>query len=225
MKKSEMKYCFTILILVGLYASGCKTVETKNESENLQFVIPSVELNKDDSQIKIKNGVIYYNDSSFSGILIENYTDGKKKSQTEYYKGVKWGKELKWYYSGQLYTERFYYDGMKDSTNTGYWPNGNKKFVYQFSKGNYDGSFKEWYPDGSLSIWMNYKNGKEDGSQRGWRENGKLFINYVVKNGKTYGVVKSRLCYSVKDGKGQFTSSTDNNYSDGSTGSSKLQPE
>lgn len=225
MKKSRMKYLLVILFLVGLCTSGCKTAETKNTNEDLQVVVPSVEVNKDDSQIKIKNGLVYYGDKLFSGILIENYTDGKEKSQTEHYKGQKWGRELKWYHSGQLYTERFYKDGIKDSTNSGYWSNGNKKFEYQFSNGNYNGSFKEWYPDGNLSIWMNYKNGKEDGNQRGWRENGKLFINYVVKNGKTYGVVKSRLCYSVKDGEGQFTSSTDNSYSDRNTASSKLQPE
>ena len=213
-----------IIFLLTIYTSGCEVKEVKNSNKNLKVDIPSIEVNKNDSIIKIKNGLVYYKGKLFSGIVTENYTDGKKKSRTEYFNGEKWGKELKWYYTGQLYTERFYKNGMKYGVNTGYWFNGNKKFEYNFLGGNYNGSFKEWYPDGKLSIWMNYKNGEEDGSQRGWRENGKLFINYAVKNGKTYGVVKSRLCYSVKDGKGQFTSS-DNNYSDGIADSSKLQPE
>jgi antitoxin component YwqK of YwqJK toxin-antitoxin module len=219
--KKIIKYFLAMVILLGLCTMDRGTEEAGN-TNNINVIIPSVELNKSDTQIK--NGSVYFSGKLFSGILVENYPDGKVKSQTEYFQGKKWGKELKWYYAGQLYTERFYKGGMKDSINTGYWANGNKKFEYEFSTGNYDGSFKEWYPNGKISIWMNYKNGKEDGSQKGWRENGKLFINYVVKNGKTYGVVKSRLCYSVKNGKGQFTS-ININYSNGSSGSSKLQSE
>ena len=214
-----------MIFLLIFCITGCKTKEVKNSVKDFKVDIPSVEINKNDSLIKIENGKVLYDGKLFSGILIENYPGGKKKSRAEYFRGVKWGKELIWYYTGQLYSERFYKNGMKDSVNKGYWFNGNKKFEYNFLNGDYNGSYKEWYPDGKLSIWMNYKNGKEDGSQKGWRENGKLFINYVVKNGKTYGVVKSRLCYSVKDGKGQFSSSSDNNNSNDGSVSSKLQQE
>ncbi len=221
--KSKIKYLICILLFI-VCLTGCKVEEVKNPEAEVKTGVPSLKVNKNDTHIKVINGLVYYNKKLFSGVLTGNYADGKKRSYTEYFEGGKWGKELIWYYNGQLYTERYYTVGMKDSVNKGYWPNGNRKFEYFFSKGNYNGSFKEWYPDGKLSIWMNYKNGKEEGSQKGWRENGKLFINYVVKNGKTYGVVKSRLCYSVKDGKGQFNSSSNIDYND-SSGISKLQSE
>lgn len=222
--KNKALYIFAVISLSLICAAVIFINNVSKSNNELKVIIPSIEVSRADSLIRIFNGLVYYKGKLFSGTLTENYPGGKKKSRTSYFVGQKWGEELLWYFSGQLYTRRFYKYGMKDSINTGYWPNGNKKFEYYFSTGSYNGSFKEWYPDGNLSIWMNYKNGQEDGSQRGWRENGKLFINYVVKNGKTYGAVKSRLCYSVKNGKGQFTSSSNNNTYDSGSSSSKLLP-
>lgn len=202
-----MKNCLVILFVIGIFLTGCENQIKKDSSKNSEVIIPSVEISRNDSLISMKNGIVYYGDKLFSGVLTEDYLNGKRKSRTEYYKGNKYGKEFKWYSSGKLYTERYYINGMKNGMHTGYWENGNKKFEYNFTDGSYDGSFKEWYEEGNIAVWLNYKNGIEDGSQKGWRDNGKLYINYVVKNGKAYGVVKSRLCYSVKNGQGQYSSS------------------
>lgn len=213
-----MKKSLAILIFALFPWTGCNNVQE-------EISIPSTEymtVNRNDSLFSTINGLTYYKEKLFIGVLSEKFEDGKERSITEYLNGAKNGKELIWYYSGQLYSVRFYKNGFKDSVHTGYWPNGNKKFEYCFSDGNYDGFFKEWYEDGNISVWFNYKNGKENGSQKGWRDNGELFINYVVKNGKIYGAVKSRLCYSVQHGQGQFTSTVTNNVDGSNNGNDRL---
>lgn len=202
-EKKKVKRYLVILFLTGIFTAGCGSPENKIPQKKND----PVEITADDSSLVRRNGLYYYEGNLFTGIINVFYPDGTRKSTAGYMDGAKSGKEITWYYDGTLYTERYYKNGMKDSTNTGYWPNGNKKFEYEFTGGSYDGYFKEWYKNGKIAVWLNYKNGFEEGSQKGWRENGKLYINYVVKNGKAYGVVKSRLCYSVEDGEGRYTSS------------------
>jgi hypothetical protein len=51
---------------------------------------------------------------------------------------------------------------------------------------------------------MHYDKGVEVGMQRAWRENGTLYVNYEVRGGRRYGIINERLCYSVRDGKGEL---------------------
>ena len=111
---------------------------------------------------------------------------------------------VQYYPSGALRWQRAFVHGVKDGIHQGWWENGQKQFEYQFRNGNYEGDAKEWYRDGALAALRHYENGVEAGLQREWRENGTLYVNYEVRDGKQYGIINSRLCYSVKDGKGVF---------------------
>ncbi len=114
--------------------------------------------------------------------------------------------DVRYYRSGALQWRRTYVQGVKDGVHEGWWENGQKKFEYHFVQGNYDGDVKEWHPSGAPSLLMHYRDGVETGLQRAWRENGTLYANYEARDGNQYGVVNSRLCYSVKDGEGAFHS-------------------
>ena len=111
---------------------------------------------------------------------------------------------LEHYPSGALRWKRTYVHGVKEGIHVGWWENGRKQFEYHFHNGQYDGDFQEWYPNGTPALLLHYENGKESGLQRAWRENGTLYANYEARDGKQYGIINSRLCYSVKDGKGVF---------------------
>ena len=108
------------------------------------------------------------------------------------------------YPSGAVRWKRTYFHGVKEGIHVGWWANGHKQFEYHFHDGEYNGDFQEWYPNGSPATLLHYENGKETGLQRAWRENGTLYANYEARDGKQYGIINSRLCYSVKDGKGVF---------------------
>ena len=160
-------------------------------------------VNEDDPQLRLRNGVLFYVDQPFSGVVAASYANGQTKSKTEYHRGVQHGKSLMWYEDGQLYWEREYRNGKKHGEHKGWWPNGKQKFVYHFTNGEHEGEASDWYMTGQIAQRYQYEQGCEVGLQQAWRENGKLYSNYMMKNGKRYGLVNSRLCYTVKDSEAQ----------------------
>ncbi len=156
-----------------------------------------------DSQLHLCNGVLLYNEQPFSGVLSDTYDNGRLKTKTEYYRGRQHGTSWRWYEDGRLLWERQYQNGKKHGEHKGWWPNGARKFVYHFANGEHEGEARDWHPSGQLAQLQRYEQGQEAGLQQAWRENGKLYVNYVVKNGKRYGLVNSRLCYTVKNGEAQ----------------------
>ena len=152
-----------------------------------------------DSNLKLENGVLFYNNSKFSG-SIEWYHDNseKLKSSANYKLGSKHGIETFWYKNDSVAAKRFYTKGLKTGTHEASWPNGNRKFVYHFNeKGEYHGNIKEWYKTGNVFRDFNYVNGKEVGSQRLWYQNRKIKANYVVVNGERFGLIGLKKCYRV----------------------------
>ena len=156
------------------------------------------------NEIILKNGIYVYQDKPFTGTLHEASKPSQLKRITQFRDGKKHGKQIKYYPNGSIYSIRDYTEGEKSGTHTGFWNNGQKKFSYSFKNGVAHGTQYEWYENGKPLREQNYINGKEDGSQKAWRTTGKLSVNYLVKNNQVYGVVKSRLCYSVKNGKGVY---------------------
>jgi antitoxin component YwqK of YwqJK toxin-antitoxin module len=158
---------------------------------------------EDDPQLRLSNGVLFYAERPFSGVVASNYANGQAKAKTEYHRGLQHGASWMWYEDGSLLWQREYRNGKKHGEHKGWWPNGAKKFVYHFINGEHEGEASEWYVNGRLAQRNHYERGQELGLQQAWRENGKLYANYVAKNGKRYGLINSRLCYTVKDGEAQ----------------------
>lgn len=157
-----------------------------------------------DLRLRFMNGVLWYGTQPFSGVLVENYPNGRVQSKSEYQRGQKHGAEWMWYPTGKMYWKRNYQNGEKHGIHQGWWSNGQTKFLYHFVNGRYEGDAQEWYENGQLAKSQHFAQGVETGEQRAWRENGKLYVNYVMKNGKRYGLFNSRLCYKVKDGQAQY---------------------
>lgn len=160
-------------------------------------------LSANDPALRFRNGVLFYEDQPFSGVITATYANGQLQTKTEYARGREHGTSSMWYEGGQLLWQREYRNGKKHGEHKGWWPNGARKFVYHFADGEHEGEASEWYANGPLAQRNQYLHGQEVGLQQAWRENGKLYANYLVKNGKRYGLVNSRLCYTVKDGEVQ----------------------
>lgn len=155
-------------------------------------------VNVGSTDLELVNGVLYYQDSPFEGILVSKYGDASLKMKLQYAAGRKDGCEKQWYRNGQLSQTRWYSKGLKTGIHSGWWEDGTQKFIYQFNeKGEYDGNRKEWYRNGNLILDFNYSNGKEIGSQRMWTDSGKIRANYVVKNGERFGLIGLKKCYNV----------------------------
>jgi antitoxin component YwqK of YwqJK toxin-antitoxin module len=145
------------------------------------------------------NGVLYYQNNPFEGLLVSTYTDGSFKMKLQYVEGRKDGYEKQWHPNGELSQSRWYSQGIKVNNHLGWWQDGTPKFEYHFNiKGEYEGSRKEWYQNGQLVRDFNYTSGKEIGSQRMWTDSGKIRANYEVRNGERFGLIGLKKCYTVK---------------------------
>jgi len=152
-----------------------------------------------------REGLVYRGDKPFSGTVQENWPGGSVRTLDPYRHGKKEGEEIEYYPSGKIHWKRAFKDGEKEGLHAGWWENGQKMFEYHFHKGLYKGTTREWYPSGVLAREGHYEKGVEAGLQRAWRENGVLYTNYEAREGRQYGVINSRVCYSVKDGKGVYS--------------------
>jgi len=156
----------------------------------------NIDLN--DPNLLVDNGVLLFKTKPFSGHLIEFYKTQKIKSETQYLNGLKDGPEKYWYKSGAEASLRWYSKSKKINKHLGYWENGKIKFKYFFNqKGEYNGQVNEWFNSGSIYKSFNYENGMEVGAQKLWRADGSIRANYFVNNGERFGLIGLKKCEGV----------------------------
>ncbi len=160
-----------------------------------------------DSSLQLLNGTWYYQNQLFNGVIERYYSDNGLQNRQTYLNGKEEGLFLSYFEDGSKDAERYYHLGEKDSVHRGWWPNGKLRYEYHYKLGLYQGSFREWYESGKPLKQIEYASGKEERGM-GWRENGKLYMNFVVKNNRIYGIINPNLCYSLKNEKGEYVSSS-----------------
>jgi antitoxin component YwqK of YwqJK toxin-antitoxin module len=154
---------------------------------------------EENKQLKLNNGVLFYNNTPFNGTLKSFNHVNKTKNTVSYLNGKKEGAERKIFLNDSLAEIRFYKKGLKVGVHKGWTRKGQQMFEYPYSKnGVYHGAIKEWYDNGQLVRVFNYVNGKEAGSQKMWLSNGNIRANYTVVNGERFGLIGLKKCYSVK---------------------------
>lgn len=62
-----------------------------------EILIPRIEKNKSDINFKLKNGILFYSDEPYSGIVNEFYKDANLKSKSTYYEGKREGEYFGFY--------------------------------------------------------------------------------------------------------------------------------
>ena len=194
-----MKF-FKINILIFLFFFFCNDTCQENEKtiSVVEMKIPSMEVDKSHNNLILKNGILYFEEKQYSGIVNEFY-DGKKiKSKSAYHQGKRHGFFWGWYKNGMQWFQRSYTNGLKSGIHIGWHKNGLQMFEYQFNnKGDYNGTVKDWYSNGTLSKHFNFVEGKETGSQKMWDLNGKLRANFYTVNGERHGLIGLKNCVSV----------------------------
>ncbi len=152
-----------------------------------------------------KGARLLLNDAPYSGFTSSYFGNGRLKSKTGYFQGLKEGISILYYEDGSIREERYYLKNNKHGNHLGYWPDGAAKFSYHFQNGFLEGEAREWYQSGQPYRFFTYQKGKESGSQKMWESDGKIRANYVVKNNHRYGLIGLKNCKSVSDEKGVLT--------------------
>ncbi|GAA3514003.1 hypothetical protein GCM10022393_29830 [Aquimarina addita] len=208
-------YSISIIFCVLTTFYSCNNVnnETSTIKENINIKTPSeqkfdysIDISKipkdtitaSDHDFSIKNGLFYFKNQQFSGILKKYHPRVKMTAYISVHKGKRHGAYHSFYDNGNIFeTKQYKYNRVTGKHNI-YWKSGILKSDYWYHDGKMEGTQKKWYADGSPFSVFNYKNGKREGIQKAWRASGKLHINNEIKNGKTYGLNRASLCYNVK---------------------------
>jgi antitoxin component YwqK of YwqJK toxin-antitoxin module len=196
------KCLIACIVFAGCQATGQREHAFHNES--VRPAIPDEVIRSDDPLLTLRNGVWYYNQQPFSGIIETFFqSSGSLKSRQCFYRGREEGLLEMYYENGMIDNRRFFRNGEQDSIHTGWWPDGRLRFEYHFANGLYEGSYKEWYQNGQLYKHILYRAGKEQ-EGKGWRINGKPYMSFRVKNGRMFGLVNPNLCYTLKNERGEY---------------------
>jgi len=188
-------YTVTIFVLVSC---SLKKEDQGEISYMNEVKIPSIKRNVNSAGFKLKNGVLFFDEETYSGTVEEYYLKGKLKSTSLYFQGKRQGDFKGWYKNGNKWFKRFYTRGLKTGIHQGWFDNGKPMFEYHFNeKGVYNGKVTEWYKNGVLLKEFSFKEGKEEGSQKMWQPNGKIKANFVTKEGERFGLVGLKKCYTV----------------------------
>jgi|AP95_1055475.scaffolds.fasta_scaffold188121_1 antitoxin component YwqK of YwqJK toxin-antitoxin module len=183
-----MKPLFVVCLFLMMCFSSCR--------ENQRRDVVSINLKNE--KTAFKNGILFHDNTPFSGTVIDFDAINKTSNHSFYLDGKKEGEEKKWFSNDSLAESRHYKKGLKVGVHQSWWENGNKKFVYHFNNnGAYHGSVRDWYENGNPFKYFNYKNGKESGIQKMWQSTGKIRANYSVVNGDRFGLIGLKKCATI----------------------------
>jgi hypothetical protein len=138
-------------------------------------------------KVEVRDGLFYLlnQQEPYSGENICVY-----KSNGQYYiqgvikKGLRYGKQTKWYENGQIGEEGNFIDGKEDGKWTYWYENGQIMMEASGINGKEDGKWTMWYENGQIMMEGNFIDGKEDGKQTVWDENGQIEGEAIYKNGE-----------------------------------------
>ncbi|MBU2995232.1 hypothetical protein KO500_02255 [Cellulophaga baltica] len=209
-------YYFVLAFIILFGISSCKQAINKNDkqvinseallAQKVKTVIdlsgvPNDTITYSNLNFSIKNGLFYFKDKKYSGILKKYHPKVKMVVYISVYNGKRHGPYNSYYENGRLCQTKQYKNNKITGRHYIYWKNGNLKISYWYYNGIKEGVQKRWYRDGSPFCEFNYKNGKRNGKQKAWRTSGKLQINNEIINGNTYGLNRASLCYNVQNEK------------------------
>ncbi len=193
-------FLLCLLILCGGACNDSPTPKPKKAVISIPVVstnLPSISIHANSLQLKANEGLVYYQDTPFTGAAVSYYENGQEASRIDYVQGKKQGFYKKWFDTGLLSFESRYVEGKQDGLTSTWWANGNLRSESNYVAGVPDGVQKQWYKSGAKLKVIHLSQGKEEGLQQSWRENGKLYNNYEARNGRIFGLKRANLCYEL----------------------------
>ncbi|MFY9241746.1 MAG: hypothetical protein WAO74_01820 [Polaribacter sp.] len=199
---------YILMICILLFACNKSKINSPNKiAKKLDYnvnisLVPNDTIFFSDKNASYKNGLYYYNNKLFSGIIYKVQKGYNVKTYSSVLEGKLHGIYQSFFESGNPFEVRLYRNNLAIGKHYGYWEeSGNLKFEYNYFDEKKEGIQKNWYKNGQPFKEYNYKNDNLDGMQKSWRLNGSLYRNFEVKNGRKYGLQKTKQCNSLEDEK------------------------
>ncbi|MCW5552774.1 MAG: toxin-antitoxin system YwqK family antitoxin [Verrucomicrobiae bacterium] len=123
-------------------------------------------------------------DIPFTGVLVETYETGERKSRSEIAEGRLEGRSERWYTNGQPQRLEYFHAGVAHGLRTKWHPNGRRLSEVQIIQGQLEGTFRRWYEDGTLHQEILLENGKPEGIARAYYPSGFLRAEARLNHGE-----------------------------------------
>jgi antitoxin component YwqK of YwqJK toxin-antitoxin module len=133
------------------------------------------------------------------------YDTGEVAGKGNYYKNLK---DSLWsyysYYTGSVTSTEFYSKGVKNGREKKYYPNGNISEEIDWVNDTKHGAWNQYFEDGTLKLQSFYSNNLVNGPYTFYWPNGKLYIKGIFINNKRdgkwlfytdEGILKSEIVY------------------------------
>ena len=122
--------------------------------------------------------------NTFTGLLLDTYDDGAKKSRTDISNGLPHGLSLGWHTNGQPQIEEHFLAGTSHGLRTKWHANGQKLSEVNIANGKLEGTFRRWDESGARAEEIEMKDGHPDGLSRAWFPSGCLKAEATLRAGK-----------------------------------------
>lgn len=120
----------------------------------------------------------------FDGLLIENFTQEKRKLEIEIHAGQAHGTSRGWFEDGQIEVQETFVHGVSNGQRTRWYLNGNKRSEVAIIAGVLEGNYLEWDQHGNQIVSMTLRNGQPDGLAEAWHPSGAIKSRTRFENGK-----------------------------------------
>jgi antitoxin component YwqK of YwqJK toxin-antitoxin module len=124
------------------------------------------------------------NTNRFTGLLLDTYEEGERKSLSEISNGLLQGVSRGWHTNGVQQVEEHFVAGVSHGLRTKWHPNGQKLSEVSIVEGKLHGSFRRWDEQGALSEEIEMKDGQPDGLSRSYYPSGSLKVEARFKQGQ-----------------------------------------
>ena len=120
----------------------------------------------------------------FTGVLLDTYDDGAKKSRTEISHGLPHGVSLGWHTNGTRQVEEHFLTGTSHGLRTKWHANGQKLSEVNIASGKLEGTFRRWDESGARAEEIEMKDGQPHGLSRAWFPSGFLKTEATLRAGE-----------------------------------------
>lgn len=122
--------------------------------------------------------------SLFTGLLLDTYEAGSRKSLTTVSNGLLHGVSRGWHTNGQQQVVEYYVAGTSHGLRTKWHPNGQQLSEVTIVDGKLHGTFRRWDEQGALTEVIEMKAGQPDGLSRAYYPSGSLKAEARLEQGR-----------------------------------------
>jgi antitoxin component YwqK of YwqJK toxin-antitoxin module len=138
------------------------------------------------AELHLQNGRLHRpgDTNTFSGLMIERYSDGAFKSRTAVVEGLLHGLSEGWFTNGLLQVREQFTRGVSHGLRTKWYPSGKKLSEAQIIDGHFEGTFRKWHENGTLAERIEFINGQPAGVSLAYFKSGFLKARARLEAGK-----------------------------------------